>query len=1125
MTRLSSAVLILLLATLCLANDVHFVPPDPPDSTDLLWTRSDLWTPSPPTETSNVYIDGSQLESSILVNNDDVIINTLYLTNVVLSLDCSAITVNGFTSFIDSSIESTCDIRSELTSLTYEFIGVTMLSGINLIVLEFGKFVEPQLTLVNSKVIVKEDATLIVDQSDTSSPLIAWGNGEDGKTGTGHQGTHGLMLVNTQQQFISVSASEVHNLGVTRDGFLYSWGQNSKGQLGLGDTTNRLVPTKVGLSNVVQASAGFEYSLVRLGNGDVYSFGGAGWSGRLGHGSWSIDEYFPRRIESLSNVVDISAGYSHSLAVMSNGEAKAWGSGTHGRLGTGSSSSSSPQTVLINFSVKKVRAGYDHSMFLTESGELFASGYNYNGQLCVGDTTNRNVPTPIVNSKDFHVIQVSIGKTLSTRTTIFLTTQGEVFSCGRAIGRTTDTVPAHSPGKIEDMGVVSRISCGDYDVFALATGGTLYSWSRWSNRFPSPVPETSELKVGKVYSGSYHWFVHETVDTDISGDDDSSIEIAGKLENRLEFPLLFNTSLIIHSTGDLSSIQSVKFAKRLRNSGTITIDGLLEFDSSSVISLLGGSIKAKDIIFQEFASITGYGLIYSTVFNYATIIPCGVLEIQKDLVVAPNSRVLLNYNNNEVQLVIKGVLSVNGTIALNATRHPSSVHFSVSLVLFGSLISEYASFPVYCDHYFGVVVTTQDYPGPVNVSGQCPSPADNPFYLVVPLNNSNGILWSRNDIWVPSPPNENSTVIIDGNYINQVVFIDQTVIINSLYLTNVVISLDCSSVTVNGFTSFIDSSIESTCDIRSEFTSLTYVFIGVTKLSGINLIVLEFGKLIEPQLTLVNSKVIVEEDVMFIVDQSDKSLIAWGNGKDGKTGTGNQGHHGLMLVHTDRKFLSVTAGKAHSLGVTRDGFLYSWGTNFVTNFGETGQLGLGDADSRMAPTKINLTSVVQASAGYGHSLVRVENGDVYSFGASLFGQLGHDNTYPNQYFPKKIESLSNVASVSAGYGHSLALLSTGEAKAWGYNEYGQLGIGSSGFSAGKSSPHHVALNFPIKKAVACFEHSFFLTESGELFATGRNHHGQLCVGDINNRNSPTPIVNSKDFHVVEVSCGKRSSIF
>ncbi|KAL0246026.1 hypothetical protein GEMRC1_007242 [Eukaryota sp. GEM-RC1] len=561
-----------------------------------------------------------------------------------------------------------------------------------------------------------------------------------------------------------------------------------------------------------------------------------------------------------------------SLAVLSNGEVKAWGYNPHGALGTGLTTSRilSPQRVVINQRVKKVNGGYYHSLFITESGELFAAGRNQYGELCVGDTDSRNLPVPIVNSKDFHVIQARPGNSAYTWehiTTIFLTTQGEVFSCGRAIGRSTDTVPAHSPGKVEDMGVVSSITKGfDADNNALSTDGVLFSWSSRSGApiLPSPVTETSKLKVGKVYSGSFHWFVQETINTDISGNDDSSIEIAGKLENRLEFPLLFNVSISIPCTGVLSSYRSLKFNTSLDNSGIIKVDDFLQLDSSVVLALNGGSLEAKHVVVQQYASVTGRGSIFSTVFNYGTIKPTGVLEIQKDLVIAQNSNVLLSYNNN-TQLIVKGILSVNGSFVFT---FPNSIpsNYTISLVLFGSLLSEHDSFKVQCDH----VLTIHDFPGHVIESGQCPSPLKNVVYLVVPLNNSNDILWSRNDIWVPSPPNENSTVIIDGNYINQVVFIDQNVIIKSLHLTNVVISIDCSSITVNGFTSFIDSSIESTCDNRSEFTSLTYEFIGVTKLSGINLIVLEFGKLIEPQLTLVDAKVIVKEDATVVIDQKKR---------------------------------------------------------------------------------------------------------------------------------------------------------------------------------------------------------------------------------------------------------------
>ncbi|KAL0246138.1 hypothetical protein GEMRC1_007352 [Eukaryota sp. GEM-RC1] len=803
------------------------------NSNDILWSRNDIWVPSTANENSTVIIDGNYINQLVFIGQD-VIINSLYLSNVVLSLDCYSITVNGFTSFIDSSIESTCDIRSKFTSFTYEFIGVTELSGINLIVLELGKLIEPQLTLVNSKVIVKEDATVIVDQSDTSSPLLAWGNGEDGKTGTGHQA-----------EVFSVTAGKAHSLGVTRDGFLYSWGTNfvtdfgETGQLGLGDADSRMDPTKINLTNIVQASAGYGHSLVRLINGDVYSFG-ASLYGQLGHGNTFPNQYFPERIEFLSNVNYVSAGYAHSLAVLSNGEAKSWGYNRYGQLGISSSGfsagKSSPHLVSLNLPSKKVVGCFEHSFFLTESGDLFATGRNDNGQLCVGDINDRNSPTPIANSKDFYVIQI--------------------------LGRSTSTVPSHSSGKVEGLERITGIHSSSEIVFALSVTGILYSWS--GTNLPSPTTETIGLKVGKVFVGYDHFFVQDLVTSHVTGEG-SFLEIEGELLINLELPLTLNTSVLVHTSGSIfSTLSEMRFEKSINNSGIVIIDGLLELDSSSVLNLSGGNVDAQDIIVYESASISGYGSIISTVFNHGTIKISGLLEIEKDLAIAQHSNVFLNYCNNEAQLIVKGILSVNGSFVFAFHKSIPS-NYTISLVLFGSLLSEHGSFLVQCDH----VVTTQDYPGIDPVSGQCPLPLDLNVYLVVPLNNSNDILWSRIDIWVPSPPNENSTVIIDGNYINQVVFIDQNVIIKSLYLTNVVLSLQCSSITVNGFTSFIDSSIESTCDTPSEFTSLTYDFIGVTKLSGINLIVLEFGKLIEPQLNLVNSTVIITEDAALLIDQSD----------------------------------------------------------------------------------------------------------------------------------------------------------------------------------------------------------------------------------------------------------------
>ncbi|KAL0227787.1 hypothetical protein RCL1_003930 [Eukaryota sp. TZLM3-RCL] len=1134
MSALGSTVFALLLASLCFANDVHFLP----SSGNLKWSRSELWSPTSPTETSNVYIDGTQLDQAVVIDVN-VLVNELRLSNVILSIDCFSITVTGFTSFFDSSIESTCNVLSDFNSFNCEFIGVSTLFGINLVILDSGKLIDLNLLLDNSRVYVKENATLFIEHGD-SSPLLAWGNGEHGKTGTGVTSNHDIRPVQTDQKFVQVSAGQSHSLGVTRDGFLYSWGSNSGGFLGLGDTSNRLIPTKVALENVIQASVGRLHSLVLLENGDVYSFGGGYRCSQLGHGqSWNCNEFLPRKISTLSNVIDISAGMYHSLAVLSNGEAMAWGDDTFGQLGLSAGDEgvfNSPVRVFLDQTTVKVEAACLSSFFITESGELFSTGYNYDGSLCVGDFSSSTlVLTPIVNSKNFRVVKVSASYFHNDGdhyTTFFLTSDGDVFSCGYYPARDTSIIPAHSPGQVLGLKDIWTLSSSSMRFFAVSLSGTLFSWT--SSTSPAPAPETIGMSVGLFAAGSDYYFVQERTPTNIIGNDNSLIEIEGKMENNLEIPLVLNSKVKVHSTGSfLSSFESVKFLQTIENYGSIKCTKSLLFELSSVLVLNGGVIEAKDLSIGESASLFGSGFIDSNVYNYGTIQPTGLLEIEGSLLVSENSQALLEHNSQDVELVVNGKLSIEGTFLI---MFPSLLptNYTVDLVSFYVLVAHTNAFVIQCSEFFDMTVanfsltveSAADYPGLVSSLGQCPLPLSNAVYLVVPDNNSDSLFWSRTDIWVPYPPDEKSTVVFDGNYINEKIFIDQDVIISSLHLSNVILSIDCFSITVTGFTSFSDSSIESTCNVLSDFNSFNCEFIGVSTLFGINLVILDSGKLIDLNLLLDNSRVFVTENATLFIEHGDSSpLLAWGNGQDGRTGTGVTSNHGIRPVQTDQKFGQVSAGQSHSLGVTRDGFLYSWGSNHVPDFGTTGHLGVGDYSNRLVPTKVDLENVIQAATGDRHSLVLLENGDVYSFGAALYGQLGHGSTSPNLNIPTKVTSISNVVSVSAGHGHSLALLSNGKVMVWGYNHVGQLGIGTAGFSAGKTSPFELSFTHPVKKIVACSDHSFFITESGELFATGSNSNGQLCIGHTSYRNIPTPILNSKSFDVTEVKCSATSSMF
>jgi hypothetical protein len=82
------------------------------------------------------------------------------------------------------------------------------------------------------------------------------------------------------------------------------------------------------------------------------------------------------------------------------------------------------------------------------------------------------------------------------------------------------------------------------------------------------------------------------------------------------------------------------------------------------------------------------------------------------------------------------------------------------------------------------------------------------------------------------------------------------------------------------------------------------------------------------------------------------------------------------------------------------------------------------------------------AAGGLHSLALLSNGTVRAWGWNVVGQLG-DGTFTNRSTPVSVSGLSGVTTIATGWSHSLALLSDGTVRAWGYNEYGQLGDGTT----------------------------------------------------------------------------------
>ena len=272
---------------------------------------------------------------------------------------------------------------------------------------------------------------------------------------------------------------------------------------------------------------------------------------------------------------------------------------------------------------------------------------------------------------------------------------------------------------------------------------------------------------------------------------------------------------------------------------------------------------------------------------------------------------------------------------------------------------------------------------------------------------------------------------------------------------------------------------------------------------------------------------------------TDGKVYTWGYNFYGQLGLGTSGDDAdedsptLITALSNITVSSIAAGIYHSLALTTDGEVYAWGGN------EYGQLGLGtigygtDEDSPTLITALSNITVSSIAAGYYHSLALTTDGKVYAWGSNGNGQLGlgtsGDGTYEKS--PTLITALSNitVSSIAAGNNNSLALTTDGKVYAWGYNEYGQLGLSTSGFDADKDSPTLItALSIITVSSIAAGAfHSLALTTDEEVYAWGYNYYGQLGLdtsGIDADEKSPTLITALSNITVSSIAAGNRHSL-
>ncbi len=210
------------------------------------------------------------------------------------------------------------------------------------------------------------------------------------------------------KRVVAISAGYYHSMALCSDGTVAAWGRNDSGQMGNNTTTYlSKVPVAVTLNSalsgktVVAVSAGSFHSLVLCSDGTVAAWGDNN-SGQLGNDSTTSSTVSvavaTTGVLSGKNVVAISAGGGHSMALCSDGTLAAWGDNNSGQLGNNSTIRSSVPVavtvtgVLFGKTVMAISAGLNHSLAVCSDGTVAAWGRNWNGELGNNSTTSSNIP-------------------------------------------------------------------------------------------------------------------------------------------------------------------------------------------------------------------------------------------------------------------------------------------------------------------------------------------------------------------------------------------------------------------------------------------------------------------------------------------------------------------------------------------------------------------------------------------------------------------------------------------------------------------------------------------------------------------------------------------------------------
>ena len=1029
--------------------------------------------------------------------------------------------------------------------------------------------------------------------------VYTWGGNDAGQLGIGsRQNSSRPVMVSlpTGVTATAIAGGWQHSLAIGNDNRLYAWGYNGYGQLVNGNTFSNNTPTGASLPphvTPIAIAAGQYHSLVVAplnpptmnitnvsqveGNSGTTNFV---FKATLTYASYQTitvnyatgdgtaaapSDYTPTsgiltfspgsttqtitvpvigdtNVESnetfrvlLSNPTAAVLGTAQGIGTILNDEplaAYAWGSNAAGQLGNGSTTDNHYPTLFnlpSGITITAVAAGYQHNLAIGSNNQLYAWGRNNEGEFGNGTTTSSNNPVAI--SSPFFglpIIAVAAGyhHSLTIRSDGLLYAWGDNPDGELGNGSTTQsTTPTNV--KTPPQTGITAIAAGKLHNLAIGNDGKLYAWGYNGD---------GELGNGTTTNGLTPIVVslpNGAIPTAIAAGGSHSLAIgsdgnlyawggnaAGQLGNGSTTnsltPILvslpvgvapiaiaagYQHSLAIGSDGNL-------YAWGYNADGELGNSTTVQSPTPVVVSLPAGVIPINiSAGYQHSLAIGSDGKLYAWGNNSNGQLGDGstVNSTTPVLAILPFKAtpavISAGYQHSLATGTLPAILNINNVSQLEGDNGITNFVFTITLSypVTDTVTVNYATSD-------GTATAPSDYTA---TSGTLTfSPGITTQTLSVPVNGD--FLEETNETFTVTLSSSSGAALTSSQGIGTILNDDIYPVVNinnvtqpegntgstNFTFTAILTTTSNQTVTVDYATS------NGTATAPSDYTVTSGTLTFSPGITTQTLTIPVIGDLIGERnetfkVTLSNpsgAKLGIAQGTATILNDDPLPSAIWGYNGYGQLGDGSTTDSNAPIpisLPAGITPIAIAAGEEHTLAIGSDGKVYAWGYNGY------GQLGNSSTTDSPTPVTVRLPpgiTPISIAAGGSHSLAIGSDGKLYAWGENNVGQLG-DGSTTNSSTPVAVQLPPGITpiSIAAGGSHSLAIGSDGKLYAWGENNVGQLGDGSINNSV---VPIPISLSTGITpiSIAAGGSHSLAIGNDGKAYAWGYNYYGQLGNG-------------------------------